>query len=206
MTDDEGLRERKKRETRATLSQAAIRLCVQRGWDDVSLADIAEAANVSERTFRNYFTSKAEAIAATHLERALRTADELRARPAHEPLWDAVIAAVTAQFDGTTDIEPAAWPSGVRRVFAEPAVRGEILKANAAAQEALAVAIAERTGLDLERDVYPRLLASVVGAASGAAVGHWFRGGPRDSVVPHIHSALDQVRAGLPLPLPEADR
>ncbi|HEY0806503.1 MAG TPA: helix-turn-helix domain-containing protein, partial [Pseudonocardiaceae bacterium] len=74
---DDGLRERKKRETRAALSQATIRLCVQRGWDNVSLADIADAANVSERTFRNYFTSKAEAIAATHLERALRTADEL---------------------------------------------------------------------------------------------------------------------------------
>ena len=198
MTNDEGLRERKKRETRATLSRAAMRLCVQRGWDDVSLADIAEAADVSERTFRNYFASKAEAIAATHLERALRTADELRARPPDEPLWDALTASVLAQFDGTTDIQPTAWLAGVRRVFAEPAVQGEILKANAAAQEELARAIAERTGLDLERDVYPRLLASVVGAASGTAIGHWF--GNEDSVVPHIRSALDQVRAGLPLP------
>jgi AcrR family transcriptional regulator len=200
MTDDEGLRERKKRETRAALSQAAIRLCVQRGWDDVSLADIADAANVSERTFRNYFTSKAEAIAATHLERALRTADELRARPADEPLWDAVTTAVTAQYDGTTDVEPMAWLAGVRRIFAEPAVQGEILKANATAQEELAVAIAERTGLDLDGDVYPRLLAAVVSAASGTAVGEWFLNGPRDSVVPHIRAALDQVRAGLPLP------
>src|SRR6516164_9877825 len=86
-----GLRERKRRETRAALSLAALRLCVQRGWEDVTVDDIAAAANVSPRTFRNYFSTKAEALAAGHLERMLRIADELRARPAGEPLWTAII-------------------------------------------------------------------------------------------------------------------
>lgn len=93
-----GLRARKKRETRVALSQAAIRLCVQHGWDNVTVDDIAAAANVSVRTFRNYFSSKAEAIAASHLERMLRIADELRARPVTEPLWDSISCAVQAQF------------------------------------------------------------------------------------------------------------
>src|SRR5215472_9233179 len=102
MTEDEGLRERKKRETRAAISHAAIRLCARRGWDHVTIADIADEANVSERTFRNYFANRAEAVAATHLERVLRTVDELRARPADEPIWDAVTVAVAAQYDGPT--------------------------------------------------------------------------------------------------------
>ena len=39
------------------------------GLENVSVEDIAAEANVSERTFRNYFASKAEAIVATHVER-----------------------------------------------------------------------------------------------------------------------------------------
>ena len=45
-----GLRERKKRETRAVLSWAAIRLTVERGLDNVRVEDIAEAAGVSKAT------------------------------------------------------------------------------------------------------------------------------------------------------------
>src|SRR5215813_10140300 len=80
--DNEGLRQRKRRETRAALNQVAMRLCIQRGWENVTVDDIAAAANVSPRTFRNYFSTKAEAVAAGHLERMLRIADGLRARPA----------------------------------------------------------------------------------------------------------------------------
>jgi len=56
-------------------------------------------ANVSPRTFRNYFSTKAEAVAAGHLERMLRIADDLRSRPASEPLWTAVTNSVAAQFE-----------------------------------------------------------------------------------------------------------
>lgn len=98
-TDAGGLRERKKRETRFALSQAAIRLALEHGWDNVTVEDIAVAANVSERTFSNYFATKAEAVVATHVERGRRTAEALRERPAGEPLWDALANAVVAQFE-----------------------------------------------------------------------------------------------------------
>src|SRR6516165_6221303 len=93
-----GLRERKRRETRAALSRSAIHLCLQLGWENVTVDDIAASANVSPRTFRNYFSTKAEAVAAGHLERMLRIADDLRARPASEPLWTAITNSVAAQF------------------------------------------------------------------------------------------------------------
>lgn len=197
MTEDEGLRERKKRETRAAISQAAIRLCARHGWDGVTIADIAEAANVSERTFRNYFANKAEAVAATHLERVLRTVDDLRARPPDEPIWDAVTTAIEKQYDAPTVAEPAEWAAGVRRVLAEPALAGELLKANAVAQDELATAIAERTGLDRKADLYPRLVAAVVTAATGAVVGHWLMNDPKGPVLPRLHAVLDQLRAGI---------
>ncbi|MUL43102.1 TetR family transcriptional regulator [Streptomonospora sp. PA3] len=57
-----GLRERKKAATRRTLQRAAVRLAIERGSEQVTVDDIAAAADVSKRTFFNYFSSKEEAI------------------------------------------------------------------------------------------------------------------------------------------------
>ncbi|GCD92521.1 acyl-CoA-like ligand-binding transcription factor [Embleya hyalina] len=200
-----GLRERKKRETRVALSRATIALCVRRGWDDVTVEDIAAAANVSVRTFRNYFSGKAEAIADGHLERMTRIADSLRAREADEPLWDSIVHAVLARFvprdeSGAEAPPDQRWADGLRLMLAEPALQGEVAKANAAAQEALTLAIAERTGTDPARDVYPRLVAAVVGAGSAVAVEYCLRADPPASLEPVLREVFDRLAAGLPTP------
>ena len=64
MQEHTGLRERKKTETRTALSQAVLRLALERGLDAVTAEDIAAAANVSVRTFHNYFGTKEEALVA----------------------------------------------------------------------------------------------------------------------------------------------
>jgi hypothetical protein len=92
------------------------------------------------------------------------------------------------------------WLDGLWELFAVPAVQGEILKADVAAREELARAIADRIGTDVDRDLYPRLLAGVVGAGSGTAVGHWLRSDPDGPVLPLLRDALDRIRAGLPSP------
>src|SRR5262249_24286147 len=148
----EGLRQRKRRETRAALSRAAMRLCMQRGgWENVTVDDIAAAANVSPRTFRNYFSTKAEAVAGLHLGHILRIADEIRARPADEQLWAAITNSVCAQFEppgrkGEEVRDAGRWMERFRFIFTEPAIHGEVLKASASAQSELAKAIAERIG------------------------------------------------------------
>ena len=58
----EGLRERKKSETRRALMHAALELVTQRGYDSVTVDEIAATANVSTRTFFRYFEHKADAI------------------------------------------------------------------------------------------------------------------------------------------------
>ncbi|MFJ9787403.1 TetR/AcrR family transcriptional regulator [Amycolatopsis sp. NPDC101161] len=73
--DGEGLRERKKRAMRRQLSDTAARMFLERGFDAVRVADVAEACGVSEKTVFNYFPSK-EALVLDRLEpmaEALRT-------------------------------------------------------------------------------------------------------------------------------------
>jgi len=197
-----GLRERKRRETRAALSLAALRLCVERGWENVTVDDIADAANVSPRTFRNYFANKAEAVAAAHLERMLRIADELRARPAGEALWTAIGISVAAQFepparksDSLRDAKR--WLERIRFILTEPAIRGEVLKSSAAAQVELAAVIAERTRARA-KDLYPQLAAAVVTAVVGTVQDRWLREGPSGSIVPQLRQAFELVAAGFP--------
>lgn len=198
-----GLRERKKQETRIALSWAAVRLTVDRGLANVTVEEIAAEVGVSSRTFNNYFSSKAEAIAARHVDRARSIAVELRARPADEPLWEAIASAVLARFalgqddHGTADQQ---WLAGIRLMVNEPALQGEMLKAGAAAEAELAAAIAERTATDASHDLYPLLVAAAVGAASQAAMRHWLRSDPPGPVRPLLREALRQLAAGLPVP------
>ncbi|XBS70106.1 TetR/AcrR family transcriptional regulator [Acerihabitans sp. KWT182] len=56
----EGLRERKKRATRQHISNEATKLFIARGFDQVTITDVADAANVSKMTVFNYFSRKEE--------------------------------------------------------------------------------------------------------------------------------------------------
>lgn len=202
----EGLRERKKRQTRAALSHTTIALAIQRGWSNVRVEDIAAAVNVSERTFRNYFSGKAEAIAAAHLDRMERVARTVSARPAAEPLWEAIGAALRVEFaseDAAAPQSSAPVPGhreAIREVMTEPAVQAEVMRADQQAQGVLAKAIGARTGTDPATDLYPKLVAATVGAAIGAALTHWLLADPPVPLGPLITEALDHLAAGLPAP------
>jgi AcrR family transcriptional regulator len=77
----EGLRERKKRETRETIARAAWKLFARRGFDAVTVADIARAANVSEKTVFNYFPTKEDLVFGAGMQRTAALIDAVRARP-----------------------------------------------------------------------------------------------------------------------------
>ncbi|MGW1737225.1 acyl-CoA-like ligand-binding transcription factor [Nocardia sp. NPDC001965] len=207
MNDAEpGLRERKKRETRLALSLATIRLSIEKGWDAVTIEDIAAAVGVSDRTFRNYFGSKAEAVASRHLDRMHEIGRLLGTRPADEPLWPAVTAAVLHGFGLGVDAAQAnqpgdiRWAEGVGEILSQPAVRGAVLEADALAQRALAAAVAARIGADPERDLFPKLMAAVVGSACAVATEHSRTARPPESIAVVLRAALAQVAAGLPVP------
>ncbi|MEV1249027.1 TetR family transcriptional regulator [Nonomuraea sp. NPDC050022] len=199
-----GLRERKKQATRDALMAAALQLAMERGLDNVRVEDIAEAAGVSPRTFSNYFSSKWEALAARHVDRTRHSARVLRDRPPGEPLWEAVRRAMLAPWENAERTMQAPSPemrAALRLLTSAPAMEGESLRVLFSADAELAAAVAERTGTDHERDLYPQLVATAVITATQTAVRHWLLVEPAVPLLPLIEEAMRQLATGLPDPL-----
>jgi AcrR family transcriptional regulator len=194
----EGLRERKKLATRRALGIAAMRLAIERGLDNVLVEDIAAQAGVSTRTFNNYFASKHEAICALAMDRGRLIGATLRERPADEPLWDAITHAVLQQHAPADQAPDKDWIMGVRAVIRSPALRGEYLKSQYVMQHALAGAIAERTGTEAGTDMFPRVIAGAVTAATQVAMERWLFADPPTALAPLIRRALRALSDGLP--------
>lgn len=192
---DGGLRDRKKREVRHKLASAAVRLTLERGLENVTVEDIAAAADVAPRTFRNYFSTKQEAICALATDRARLIGASLLARPDSEPLWDALTHAVLQHYEGTDRPFDPRQMAAIRLLTSSPAIRGEYLKVTNAAQQALAEAIAQRTGADAGQDMQPMILAGAVTAATQVALTRWASASPPVPLRPLLRLALEQLAA-----------
>lgn len=191
-----GLRERKKLATRAALGQAAWRLTIELGYEHARVEDIAAAAGVSARTFNNYFASKEDALLSVGADRGARMVAALRARPETEPLWEALAHAVSGQFAGAGEV-PRAYARSVRFPAELSAAQRRL---HASIEVALTAAIADRTGTDADRELYPRLVAGVVVSATQTAFDHW-RTSESDAPFPEVlREVLRYVAAGLPVP------
>jgi AcrR family transcriptional regulator len=77
-----GLRERKKQQTREDIARAAMKLFTKRGFDEVTVADVADAAGVSEKTVFNYFPAKEDLVFPDGEQRWLGLIESIRERPA----------------------------------------------------------------------------------------------------------------------------
>ncbi|MGV9297885.1 TetR/AcrR family transcriptional regulator [Amycolatopsis sp. NPDC003676] len=161
------------------------------------MEDIANEVGVSPRTFNNYFSSKEEAVCAFIVERQERVREALLARPADEPLWEAVVNASITRF--SEDDRPIR--EDVRRVRAmmeNGGLFGEMLRAYATVERVLADAIAERAG-EHANPLHARLMASIVQNASRIAFDTWLNSDSDDKeFVTAFTGLLREAAAGMP--------
>ena len=173
------LRERKKLATRRSIRRIAIELIAERGFSHVTVEDIAAAAEVSPRTFFNYFASKEAVLFGTDPGRAAETHDRLiNDLPGHSAL-EALRATMLDQVRKITDEfselggDPAQWVTRMKAAHADP----QLLAARAAhmseVESGVASALAVRLGTDPELDPYPALLASVATGVMRAIMMFW---------------------------------
>ncbi|BBY28454.1 TetR family transcriptional regulator [Mycolicibacterium sediminis] len=199
-----GLRERKKADTRRALSDAALELAFEHGFDGVTREAIASLAGVSLRTFNNYFAGKYEALTYRITERMQRGIAAFRARPVDEPLWTSITEALVGTIEedlGTPD-HPEAFAdraelAEIRTLLLTPEVRNAIPQHHF---DDWVDAIAERTGTDAEHDVYPRLVAAVLRAVGDVAMEAYAKSEPPIPYSTILRDALATVGAGLPEP------
>src|SRR3954466_9208574 len=95
----EGLRARKKRAARQAIAATARRLFAERGFDAVTVAEIAAAADVSEKTVFNHFPTKEDLAFADRERGLLQLVAEIRKRPPGEPVLDVFRALTTTVID-----------------------------------------------------------------------------------------------------------
>jgi AcrR family transcriptional regulator len=195
-----GLRERKKLATRLALHQAALKLVAERGLDGVSVDDIAARADVSPRTFFNYFPSKDDAVLGFDTTTAGDLAERFAARPAEEPAPAALRAVQVEQAEAMAEEPEGLWPLRLTVIEAEPVLIARLSAVFGASERALAEAIAVRTGTDAGVDTYPALLAGVSGVAMRTALHRWLSTDFTRFLPELVGEAWDALAAGLPDP------
>ncbi|MER5625762.1 TetR family transcriptional regulator [Streptosporangium sp. NPDC002544] len=153
-----GLRERKKAETRQAVHEAALRLTVEHGLDHVTVEAIADAANISRRTFSNYFTGKEDALLYGDEQRVRLLLERVRTRPAEESAWRALRGAVHDLYSEMGGPERE-WVIRARLAKRHPSLLARQLANHANLERELAQVIAERGG-DSETSARSRVMAA----------------------------------------------
>jgi len=154
-----GLRERKKQQTRETIARVALELFAERGYDETTLADIAEAANVAPRTIFAYFDSKEDILLGgerSFLDDLKRRLDE---RPAGTTTVDA-LREFLSQIPAPTERDKLR-----KQVLCDnPQLQTKMHTSHAELEPMLAESIAKDLGAK-PNDLQPMLVAASVTAA-----------------------------------------
>ncbi|MFG2071347.1 DNA-binding transcriptional regulator, AcrR family [Nonomuraea maritima] len=162
-----GLRERKKAETRQAVHEAALRLAVEHGLDAVTVEMIVDAANISRRTFSNYFAGKEDAVLYGEEQRIRRLLELVRAQPPGMTAWQALRRSVEEMYH--LEGEPVReWAVRTRLARRHPALLDRQLGNLAGLERDLADAIADR-----ESTVPPAVTAAAFLVALRLATHTW---------------------------------
>lgn len=197
----EGLRERKKRETRRHISRVATKLFAERGFDAVTVAEVAAAADVAEKTVFNHFETKEDLVFVGREEVDGDMLDAVRGRGYGESIASAMrrhTLLVAERMQALPAERRLAFRTVIQNAPSVGARWSEIL---ARREEELARVIAEEAGAR-PGDVTPRILASVFGVISRLAfcnVTGWPSPKRKSAaeVAADIEAAFDLLEAGL---------
>ncbi|MFD9609359.1 TetR family transcriptional regulator [Streptomyces sp. NPDC059083] len=214
-----GLRERKKRATRAALVEAAVRLAAEHGVEHVTVDAISATAGVSTRTFFNYFDSRDEVFVMIGADAGDRVRRAVLAAPAELSPLDVLRDALAAEL-GEIEQQRELWQLHAEVLRRTPQLLARSIGAHLADEAGLAETLAERIGAgsplfaqgrtpladedDQERrralGLYPRLLAAVGTTAVRVAVEHWSVRQDEAAFADVFRETFEHLAAGLPAP------
>ena len=172
MSTELGLRARKKEQTRRAIGDAAARLFAERGFDAVTVADVARAADVSEGTVFNYFPTKEDLFYDQMEVFETSLIDAVRARPAGESVLSAFRGFVLGRSRGLDDTERGdVIAEAARLIIGSPALQAREREIVARSTQALAELIAAETRAPAT-DVQPWVVANALMGVQRALAEH----------------------------------
>lgn len=175
---EDGLRERKKRETRRLISDVASGLFIRRGFDEVTVAEVAAAAGVSKMTVFNYFPRKEDLFLDRHADRLRELTAVVRDRPAGE---SPATALRRHQHELLVTGHPLSGAIGGATGFwwvvrSSPALLSRFHEQEREIADVLAEVLAGETGDPLRSRVVAALLTAAITTVFGHAVGRLVAG------------------------------
>ena len=195
MSEELGLRERKKLERRRSIEVAALNRFGENGFDATTIDEIAADADIAPRTFFSYFPTKEDVVLADYADRLKRTTDELGRRPPSEAQGRALrerFAGVAADYEAQRD-------DLIRRfaiMAVNPSVHARSLQLQAGWEDTVAEVLAQRMGVNAE-DIRPRLMSSAALACMRSSLRHWILTGHRRSLPDLVEASFDRLGTGL---------
>jgi AcrR family transcriptional regulator len=189
-----GRRERKRMETRQALAAAAIKLFAERGFDEVTVTEIAESADVDASTFFRHFGSKEAVLFTDMVDFTEALGAVLDRQPADLPLFDAILAMIV-EIGSRRPVDVRIEFLRGKLTQSSPALQAQTLIYRERLVTELAAAIGRRLGRDPLTDPQPYLAATLWGAALD-----FYRRRTINTIPPHgpsqktvISRALDDV-------------
>jgi AcrR family transcriptional regulator len=191
-----GLRERRKKLTAEELEAAAYRLFGERGFDNVTVDDIAAEADVSRRTFFRYFASKEDVLLADHFVQLARLREAMGSRPHDEPIVTALRNALLSMTEDFEDRKEKVILRG-RLMRDTPSLQARSLVHQKLWEEAMQEMVAERLGVDPVADLRPGVVSAATLAAMRVAFTNWLSSGCEGDLIALTTEALDLLDGGL---------
>ena len=193
----EPLTDRRRRLVRDDIGRAAVNLFAERGFDNVTVVDIAAAAGISERTFFRYFATKDDVLLA--YERHLW--DRLVAAVAARPAGEGPVTALREAFLSTSRVEPAdrARAAQLGSILARaPELnarsRGHRLLNDSDLVEQIVARFPASTAATRGQ---ARVIVTAMNAVAAAEFGAWAQSGGRGDPAARIGAALAVLEEGL---------
>lgn len=198
-----GRRERKKRATRLALKSAALDLVAERGYANVTVEDIANAVDVSERTFFNYFASKDAAIVGEDPELADALRSDLFALSDRLTPFEALrtvlldrIKAIGEDIDLSGE-DHVTWQRRFAVVRSQPEVLLAFSKHLANLEHSITDALIEWMGGDEQLRTFASLIATSGLGVMRVAGMFWGGEGGTTSLIEYVNAAFDVIGLGL---------
>jgi AcrR family transcriptional regulator len=155
-----GRRERKRLETRQSLVDAAVTLFTQHGFDQVTVVDIADSADVDQSTFFRHFGSKEAVLFTDMADFTDHVGSMLDNRPADESLLDAIVGSMV-DLASRRQVVPEMEFLRAKLTRSSPVLQAQMLVYRERLVEELATAIGRRVGVDASVDPMPYLAATL---------------------------------------------